>query len=65
MQFADTSEVRSALAWFARNIAWINEQQVRLTEIPAAPFQEAQRAAAVKTLLASSGLEVQSTKPAT
>src|SRR5712664_2986127 len=58
-QFADTSEVRSALAWFARNIAWINEQQVRLTEIPAPPFQEAQRAAAVKTLLASSGLEVQ------
>ena len=58
-QFADTSEVRSALAWFARNIAWINEQQVRLTEIPAAPFQEAQRAAAVKTLLASSGLQVQ------
>ncbi|HLZ91521.1 MAG TPA: M20/M25/M40 family metallo-hydrolase, partial [Candidatus Acidoferrum sp.] len=38
---------------------WINEQQVRLTEIPAPPFQEAQRAAAVKLLLASSGLEVQ------
>jgi acetylornithine deacetylase/succinyl-diaminopimelate desuccinylase-like protein len=51
--------VRSALAWFARNLAWINEQQSRLTEIPAPPFQEAQRAAAVKLLLASSGLEVQ------
>ncbi len=58
-QFADNSEVRSALAWFARNLAWINEQQSRLTEIPAPPFQEAQRAAAVKLLLASSGLEVQ------
>ncbi len=58
-QFADRSEVRSALAWFARNLAWINEQQSRLTEIPAPPFQEAQRAAAVKLLLASSGLEVQ------
>jgi acetylornithine deacetylase/succinyl-diaminopimelate desuccinylase-like protein len=58
-QFADHSEVRSALAWFARNLAWINEQQSRLTEIPAPPFQEAQRAAAVKLLLASSGLEVQ------
>ena len=57
-QFADNSEVRSALAWFARNLAWINEQQSRLTEIPAPPFQEAQRAAAVKLLLASSGLEV-------
>ena len=58
-QLADTPEVRSALAWFARNVAWINEQQIRLTEIPAAPFQESQRAAAVKTLLASAGLEVQ------
>jgi len=58
-QFADNSEVRSALAWFARNLAWINEQQSRLTEIPAPPFQEAQRANAVKLLLASSGLEVQ------
>jgi tripeptide aminopeptidase len=58
-QFADNSEVRSALDWFARNLAWINEQQTRLTEIPAPPFQEAQRAVAVKALLASSGLEVQ------
>ena len=58
-QFTDNSEVRSALAWFARNLSWINEQQARLTEIPAPPFQEAQRAVAVKTFLASSGLEVQ------
>jgi tripeptide aminopeptidase len=47
------------MAWFARNLAWINEQQSRLTEIPAPPFQEAQRAAAVKLLLVSAGLEVQ------
>jgi acetylornithine deacetylase/succinyl-diaminopimelate desuccinylase-like protein len=58
-QFADNSEVRAALSWFAHNLNWINEQQARLTEIPAPPFQEAQRAAAVKLLLASSGLEVQ------
>lgn len=58
-QLADTPEVRSALSWFARNLAAINEQQIRLTEIPAPPFQEAQRAAALKTLLASAGLEVQ------
>ena len=58
-QLADHPEVRSALSWFARNLAWINEQQARLTEIPAPPFQESQRAAAVKLLLASSGLEVQ------
>jgi acetylornithine deacetylase/succinyl-diaminopimelate desuccinylase-like protein len=58
-QFADNSEVRAALSWFAHNLNWINEQQARLTEIPAPPFQEAPRAAAVKLLLASSGLEVQ------
>jgi tripeptide aminopeptidase len=58
-QLTDNSEVRSALAWFARNLVWINEQQIHLTEIPAPPFQEAQRAAAAKALLASSGLEVQ------
>jgi tripeptide aminopeptidase len=57
-QFADNAEVRSALAWFSRNLTWINEQQARLTEIPAPPFQEAQRAAAVKALLAASGLDV-------
>jgi acetylornithine deacetylase/succinyl-diaminopimelate desuccinylase-like protein len=58
-QLADNPEVRSGLAWFARNLAAINEQQIRLTEIPAPPFQESQRAAALKTLLASAGLEVQ------
>jgi tripeptide aminopeptidase len=58
-QLADNPEVRSALAWFARNLAAINEQQIRLTEIPAPPFQESQRAAALKALLASAGLEVQ------
>ena len=55
----DSTDVRAALSWFSRNISWINDQQARLTEIPAPPFQEAQRAAAVKTLLASSGLAVQ------
>jgi len=58
-QFADNAEVRAALDWFARNLTWINDQQAHLTEIPAPPFQEAQRAAAVKLLLASAGLEVQ------
>src|SRR5262249_13165101 len=55
----DHAGVRAALSWFSRNIAWINDQQARLTEIPAPPFQEAQRAAAVRALLASSGLSVQ------
>jgi tripeptide aminopeptidase len=58
-QIFDDAQVRSALAWFSRNLTWINDRQARLTEIPAPPFQEAQRAAAVKVLLASSGLNVQ------
>jgi tripeptide aminopeptidase len=58
-QLTDNAEVRSALNWFSHNLAWINDQQARLTEIPAPPFEEAQRAAAVKVLLAASGLRVQ------
>jgi tripeptide aminopeptidase len=57
-RLADNAQVRVALEWFAHNLTWINDQQARLTEIPAPPFQEAQRAAASKVLLASSGLEV-------
>jgi tripeptide aminopeptidase len=58
-QLDQNSEVRSAMAWFSRNLAWINDQQARLTEIPAPSFQEGQRAAAVKALLSDAGLNVQ------
>ncbi len=56
---SDNARVRAALDWFTPNISWINEQQARITEIPAPSFQEAQRAAAVRDLLAESGLAVQ------
>src|ERR1700675_4844781 len=58
-QLADNAEVRAALTWFSRNLAWINDQQAHLTEIPAPPFQEAQRAITAKALLATAGLDVQ------
>jgi tripeptide aminopeptidase len=58
-QLGDNAQVRSALAWLGQNLGWINEQQVRVTEIPAPPFQEAQRAAAFKDLLSSAGLNAQ------
>jgi acetylornithine deacetylase/succinyl-diaminopimelate desuccinylase-like protein len=58
-KLSDHPRVRAALDWFSPNISWVNSQQVRLTEIPAPPFQEAQRAAVVKELLAESGLPVQ------
>lgn len=55
----DNARVRAALDWFTPNISWVNDQQARITEIPAPPFQEAQRAAGMKALLAEAGLVVQ------
>src|SRR5437867_12722894 len=57
-RLSENARVRAALDWFTPNISWINDQQARITEIPAPPFQEAQRAGAVKELLADSGLEI-------
>ena len=58
-RLSDQPRVRAALDWFAPNLTWINDQQVRLTEIPAPPFQEAARAAAVQKLLAEMHLSAQ------
>ena len=61
-KLSDNARVHAALDWFALNISWVNSQQARLTEIPAPPFQETQRAAAVKDLLTEIGLAVQTDK---
>lgn len=58
-RLAENAQVRAALDWFGHNLSWINDEQVRLTEIPAPPYQEERRAAAVKELLAGAGLPVQ------
>jgi len=58
-RLTDNARIRTALDWFIPNISWVNDQQARLTEIPAPPFQEAQRAAAVKAALSEAGLIVQ------
>jgi tripeptide aminopeptidase len=55
---ADNPQVRAALDWFAQNLAWIDAQQIRLTEIPAPSFEEEDRAAAVKELFAAEGLAI-------
>jgi tripeptide aminopeptidase len=59
-QLADSTQVRKAMDWLAQNLAWINDQQARLTGIPAPSFQESRRAEAVKLLLADAGLVVSS-----
>jgi tripeptide aminopeptidase len=58
-RLTDNARVSAALDWFTPNISWVNDQQAHITEIPAPPFQEAQRAAAVKELLAEAGLAAQ------
>jgi len=61
-QLATNSQVRAALDWFEQHRAWIDDEQARLTEIPAPTFQEAERASAIKVLLSAVGLEVSTDK---
>jgi len=57
-QVADDPRCARGLAWIDENTAWVTEQQIRLTEIPAPEFGEARRAAALKELFSASQLEV-------
>ena len=57
-RLSDSPRVPAALDWFTPNITWVNDVQARLTEIPAPPFQEGKRGAAVKDLFAEIGLVV-------
>ncbi len=61
-QLPSGPQVRTALDWFGAHRAWIDDEQARLTEIPAPPFQEGERGAAVKVLLSAVGLEVSTDK---
>lgn len=45
------------LAWIERNSAWLTEQQIRLTEIPAPELDEARRAEAIEALIPTSGFQ--------
>jgi tripeptide aminopeptidase len=57
-KLADDPRSSRGLAWIDKNSAWVTEQQIRLTEIPAPEFEEARRGAALKELFAASGLQV-------
>ena len=52
----DPATVR-ALEWLGKNTNWITDQQIRLTEVPAPEFNEAQRGELLKELFQSAGLE--------
>ena len=58
----DQPQVRIALDWLEKNLEWVTDQQIRLTEIPAPSFHEGKRAEAVKDLLAAEGLAVHADK---
>jgi len=59
---ADQAEVHAALDWLTRNVKWVNDEQAKLTEIPAPSFQEEKRGVAVKALLTAAGLQVHTDK---
>jgi tripeptide aminopeptidase len=50
--------VQRGLDWLSKNTAWLTEQHIRLTEIAAPEFNEAQRGLALKQLFESAGLDV-------
>jgi acetylornithine deacetylase/succinyl-diaminopimelate desuccinylase-like protein len=50
------------LQWIDKSAAWLTDQQVRLTEIPAPEFDEASRGDALKELFAASGFQVRTDK---
>ena len=61
-QISSDPQGARALAWLEKNVSSINEEQARITAIPAPPFHEAERGAYLKKLLASAGLRVSTDK---
>jgi len=55
---ASDPRVLRAMNWLTTNVLWINEEQIRITQISAPPFKETTRANYLKRLLSSSGLRV-------
>jgi len=50
------------LSWIDKNAAWVTDQQIRLTEIPAPEFDEASRGELLKNIFESCGLKVRTDK---
>jgi acetylornithine deacetylase/succinyl-diaminopimelate desuccinylase-like protein len=55
-ELAAEPRVARALKWLEKNLAWVDEQHLRITEIPAPTFQETQRGAFVRKLFEQAGL---------
>ena len=57
-QLAKMPDCARGLDWITKNVPWVTEQQVRLTEIPAPEFNEVRRGEFLKTLFEATGLQV-------
>jgi tripeptide aminopeptidase len=57
-KLAVTPDCARGLDWIAKNSAWVTEQQIQLTEIPAPEFNEARRGEFLKKLFEATGLKV-------
>lgn len=57
-ELAKQQPVAAALDWLVKNVSWINDEQARIVAVPAPPFQESQRASALKASLSAAGLRV-------
>lgn len=55
---AQDKRVVKAFSWLDANTAWITDQQISITEIPAPEFSEQARGAYMAKVLAASGLDV-------
>jgi len=57
-KLAQDPGVLRGLSWIDKNVDWVTEQQIHLTEIAAPEFDEARRGEALKALFAPIGLDV-------
>ncbi len=55
---AQDKRVAKALSWLDNNTAWITDQQIAITEIPAPEFSEQARGAYMAKILSATGLSV-------
>src|SRR5271167_5142945 len=58
-KLADDPACARALTWIEKNSAWVTDQQIHLTEIPAPEFKEAPRAEYLKKIFEAAGLKAQ------
>lgn len=50
-------QVARSVEWLSQNLAWVTEQQIHLTEIPAPEFSETERGVALRKLFDANGLK--------